>query len=142
MCDAGVRDVPEVRKRQALEGLGTVAAVTLTRVADDPDAVEHTPPGSGGRALRRRRDPGSDTHRVQLLGVRSVVSVSGDQDERIAAASAHQRGRIQARRGEALRGGAAAAGPGARQAAQQRGELIDLLGREVLEEQTANAGHV
>jgi very-short-patch-repair endonuclease/predicted transcriptional regulator of viral defense system len=88
-----------------MAGLGEVGhrrGLTLGRVARDPDAVEHTPPGPGRRALWRRGDPGSDTHRVQVLGVRSVVSVSGDRDERIAAVAAHQRGRIARRQLEAI----------------------------------------
>ncbi len=71
-------------------------------VASDPDAVEHTLPGPGRRALSRRSDAGSDTHGVEVLGVRSVVSVSGDRDERIAAVAAHQRGRIARRQLNAI----------------------------------------
>lgn len=84
------------------EGFGAVLGLILRVMPQDRDTVERTPLDSGSCGLSCRGDSGCDAHTVRVLGVRSVVSVSGDRDQRIASVAAHQRGRIARRQLKAI----------------------------------------
>ena len=52
ICDAGVRDVPEVQKLQAWEGLGMVAGLTLAACPRILTLLHARPTPMGSGALR------------------------------------------------------------------------------------------
>ena len=102
MCDVFRAGRVRSAKTAGLGGVECGRAPHTGRVDPDPDAVERTPLSPSPRGLSRRRDSGSGPHTVRVLGVRSLVSVLGTPDDRIAAVAALQRGRIARRQLDAI----------------------------------------